>query len=707
MKIIKYTFPLILAFLGFLIYSNILNAPFFFDDEIYIVDNYQVHNISSFFKDFSGTRYVGFLTFAINYYFGGLNTVGYHLVNIIIHIVNAILVYVLIQITLQRVQGFEGSRVQENTRPLDSLTPRLLPFSVSLIFLVHPIQTQAVSYITQRFTSLATLFYLLALVLYVKARVLGFGGSRVQENTRPPDPLTPGTLYVLSILSTILAMKTKEISFTLPFIIILYEFTFLNPPSILAGAGFKPAPTESPLPLRERHHIFPLSLWERVRVRGIYLLPFFLTLLIIPLTLVAGKGMDELAQGQEISGKLKEAQLADISSLSAYNYLLTQFRVIVTYIRLLFFPVNQTFEYDYPIFKTFFDIQVVLSFLFLLSVLGFAIYLYLRSRKTGNGHGILISFGIFWFFITLSIESSIIPIRDVIFEHRMYLPSIGFILALVIAIFLGFKSLEERLNKSLFTYFLTIIGILVFSFSSAAYTRNMMWQDELAILEDEVIKSPNKATVHNNLGIAYAARGWLNKAIKEYLTALELTQDYRYNKEVYVYAHNNLGIAYKNKGLLDMAIREYKKAIEIWKTFPEAHNNLGSAYAVKGLIDDAINEYKIALSLNKYLYTAHNNLGSAYKDKDLIDEAIDEFKTAIKLDPYFPEAHYNLGAAYEEKGLMEMAKNEYETAIKLEPRLAEAYLRLEETLLKAGFIAKANEAFQAAGRLGKNIHSPD
>ncbi|OGP30773.1 MAG: hypothetical protein A2073_00440 [Deltaproteobacteria bacterium GWC2_42_11] len=699
MKIIKYTFPLILVFIGFIIYSNILRAPFIFDDEIYILDNYQIRDISNF-TDFSGTRYIGFLSFAINYYFGELNTFGYHLVNVVIHISNAILVYFLVSLTLQqlRVVGQGAGAAEQQFIIHDSqLTTHgsLIAFSVSLIFLVHPIQTQAVSYITQRFTSLATFFYLLAIVLYIKARgygleAMGKGSCNLYGCDRYAGIKPATTYYVLSLVSTILAMKTKEISFTLPFIIILYEWTFFNPP--LAGAGLKPAPAESPLPLRERVGVRGIFS-GKIRTRLLYLIPYFLALLIIPLNL--------LLISEEITEKLRTAQLLDIEKLSKYEYILTQFRVILTYIRLLLFPINQHFEYDFPLSNSIFEPAVFVSFIFLLMIFSFAVYIYFRSRITHHAHGLLISFGILWFFITLSVESSVIPIWHVIFEHRVYLPSAGFILSLVIFLFYLFNFLQVKIGKLLFKYLFTIIGILTFAFAGLTYQRNLIWQDTLNLWLDEVSKSPNRASAHNGLGTTYLEKGMLKEAKEEFQMAIKIDPYYH---EPYL----NLGVVYKNEGLIDEAIKNYYTAMDYaiqYETrfqFPEAYNNLGSAYEIKGLDDEAIELYKKALSLNPNMPTTHNNLGIVYRNKGMIDEATEEYKIALKLDPNLPEAHYNLGAVYEAKGLIEMAKNEYETAIKLEPKLADAYNRLGETLLKAGYEIKANEAFLAAGRLGKN-----
>jgi hypothetical protein len=117
----------------------------------------------------------------------------------------------------------------------------------------------------------------------------------------------------------------------------------------------------------------------------------------------------------------------ETAAISRNDYLLTQFNVIVTYIRLLFLPINQNLDYDYPLAHSLFAFPTFLSFLFLVMLVIVGVWIFRKSR--------LISFGIFWFFITLSVESSIIPIRDVIFEHRVYLPSVGFVICLTVALY--------------------------------------------------------------------------------------------------------------------------------------------------------------------------------------------------------------------------------------------------------------------------------
>src|SRR6185503_14617809 len=183
---------------GSLIYANTLKAPFVYDDEPFIVYNTNIKDLGNLPAIWHAaavpSRFISFLSFALNYHFHGLDVAGYHLVNIGIHLINALLVYWLMLLTLR---GHEARR--------------MLAAAIALLFLTHPIQTQAVTYITQRFTSLATLFYLAAICFYASGRVY-----------RKP------IYYAGAVLSAVLAMFTKEIALTLPVAIIMYDFYFLK-----------------------------------------------------------------------------------------------------------------------------------------------------------------------------------------------------------------------------------------------------------------------------------------------------------------------------------------------------------------------------------------------------------------------------------------------------------------------------------------------
>src|SRR3989338_5829211 len=326
---------------AFLIYSNTFSSPFHFDDTPNIVENYKLRDLSIFWPP-SDTRYIGSLSFALNYYFSGLNVFGYHLVNIIIHIINSILVWWLVILTF-RTPVMERINTNPQLRYFIAIT-------ASLLFVSHPIQTQAVTYIVQRFASLATLFYLLSLTLYIKAKLQTIQVEAKDENKFFSTSTL--TFYLLSLISAILAMKTKEIAFTLPFVVLLYEFMFFTPhPSRAFG-------TEGGgIAIGMKQSLFVK--------RILYLIPLLLTLFIIPLSLI---GTDKPVG--DMIGELREAS-QETEEISRSVYLLTQFKVIVTYIRLLFLPINQNLDYDYPLSHSLFEPQTFASFLFLSAIFAF------------------------------------------------------------------------------------------------------------------------------------------------------------------------------------------------------------------------------------------------------------------------------------------------------------------------------------------------
>ena len=419
------------------------------------------------------------------------------------------------------------------------------------------------------------MFYLLSIVMYVKARLMtqmsmgnGSWGISREENVSVPFTyhLLPVTFFLLSLLSAVLAMLTKEISFTLPIVIILYEFTFFR---------------------------------STLKKKLIFLLPLLLTLMIIPLSIM---GTDKPLG--EILSDLGERTRVQ-TEMSRWDYLFTQFRVIVTYIRLLFFPVNQNLDYDYPVYHSFFEPPVFLSFLLLLSIVGIAVYLMYKTRAVSgqrstvsnnspdayslplNPYFRLAAFGIFWFFITLSVTSSVIPIVDVIFEHRVYLPSVGAFIAVsaVISIILERLSLKSpQIKKAAILLCALIIVVL----STATYARNTVWKDKKTLWEDVAGKSPKNARAQNNLGAFYYEKNMPDVAIRYLSNAIFLKPDY-------VDAYNNLGLAYYKKGLYYLAKKQFTNALRFAPNDAFAFNNLSIVYAAEGLYDQAIEYAQRAL----------------------------------------------------------------------------------------------------------------
>jgi hypothetical protein len=395
---------LLLATLATIIYSNTFNASFHFDDTPAIVENYAVHrfDIREIFS--ASPRPILELTFALNYYFGKLNVFGYHLVNLMLHIANGIMLYFILLWTVNPLHPFasenppeygnpppKGGRAGDGVSPSNPSKNFRIPLYASLIFIAHPIQTEAVTYIVSRSSVLATTFYLLSLLLFISA----FRFSNSSLVTRHASFYLVG-----AFLSSCLAMGTKQISATLPIVLLIYDFYFIS---------------QGDWKILKSHYKIHFAMFSTVAI-ALYL---------------SFSGLKMFVSFDYTKG----IPIAQEQPITSFQYFLTQLHVIPYYIRLLFVPLNLNLDYDWPITRNI-DFPTVFFFVLLVSIVVVAILLFKRAR--------LISFGILWFFVTLSVTSSFIVIYDVIFEHRLYLPSIGF--AIVIASLIS-KISELKIGK--------------------------------------------------------------------------------------------------------------------------------------------------------------------------------------------------------------------------------------------------------------------
>ncbi len=618
----------LITLLTLIIYLPSVNGPFVLDDEVNIVRNQRLLDFANFWPP-AGSRYLAYLTFAINYSIGGLRTTGYHLLNMAIHIASALTLYGTVR-ALFRTPAMMGRAVGCS----DTAGARLsgqTALLTALIFTVHPLNTQAVIYITQRFTVLASLFYLLALYLYLKFRE-GKGPSSLY--------------YILSIVSAILASKTKEISFTLPFVIALAEFVFLARP------GQRPS---------------------RKRLLG--LLPFGIVLIIIPLSIFGPElGLWSVKTVVD-DGYTRVQQILDIKELSSYNYLMTEFTVVPRYIGLFFMPWPLNLDYDYPLYSSFFSAPVMAGFAFLSLIFLGALGAARLARQRARPLLLLASSGVLWFFITLSIESTVIPIRDVIFEHRMYLPGAG--LAVAVASFLVYV-LGRRSRGAVPAGRAVLITALVITapYTALATARSLVWSDKISLYEDIVQKSPRKARARNNLGALYASKGMLDKAIVQFRKALTLDPEYPG-------PHKNLARVLYGKGDIGGAIEEYRAAIVANPRDYEAHEALGALYSKAGLYEKSAREYKIVLNLVPRKTAARNNLANIYIHQKRYDEAIREYERVLAEAPDKTVVYYNLALALEGAGRQGEAAYYYRKFLALGPGDMREYREAARERLRA------------------------
>jgi tetratricopeptide (TPR) repeat protein len=618
----NYTYNFFLIFVilitGIIAYSNSFDCSLHFDDADFFekIDKIASPGIGDWFLLFP-SRPIGTLTFALNYYFHGLDVWGYHLVNLIIHLTNALLIWWLTWLTL-------STPVMKDTEISRHKT--MLAFLTGLLFVTHPLATQSVTYIAQRFASLATLFYLLSLILFVRGK-LRHGNKNIRT-----------LLFGGSLISAILGMLTKEIVFTLPFAILLYDYCFLKTTS------WKPERKDS-------------SLILSFIMLVIFILLFFL---LSP----SANPFNTVPPGQGY-----------YYSISMKEYFFTQFRVILTYLRLFILPINQNLDYDYQLSTGFFQLKTFFSFSLLLVILAMGVLSFKRYR--------LISFGIFWFFLTMSVESSIVPIsQNVIFEHRTYLPGFGFFLTLTGAFFYFFR---ERYIK-----IVVIILLIIASINTVlTYQRNEIWKSEYTLWSDCIKKSPNKARTNNNFGLVLFGEGKILEAIEHYNKAINLTPDY-------IPPYCNRGNAYTQLGWYQQAFEDYNKAISLQPDVAEAYFNRGSAYFKFGRHQLAIDDFNKAIVLNPNYTKAYNNRGIIYGELGQYQRAIDDFNKAISLDHNNIKFYNNRAFAYAKLGQYQRAIEDYNEAIRLKPDYALAYNNRGFAYAKLGQYQRASEDYKKA-----------
>lgn len=551
---------------GVLVYSNSLNAPFVFDDHPHVTKNksirawkkspYQITKIRAIWKKNVKTRFFPFLSLAHDFFLHQKNVKGYHVANIILHILNAFWVYFLVSLLFK-------------TPKLADIYPaRAGPYVAglsSLIFLCHPLQTSTVTYIVQRMSLLAAFFYLGTLVFYLKARLTSHG-----------------FFDVLAFLMGLAAMFCKEISFTLPVALLMMTWLCF---------GFERTPKKM------------LAQWG----------PFGILLIIIPVLILQSK------EGL----KLVEDVLLPLPkhAVSRGDYFLTELNVLCTYLRLFFFPVSQNADYDYPISRSLIEPKTLVCFLFLAALFLFAVRFRERNR--------LISFSIFWFFLTLSVESSVIPIVDVIVEYRMYLPLVGCAIFLSAVLYSLFKKTA---------YFLAVGIVITLVFSGMSYARNQVWQSSISFWEDVIRKSPNKARGYNNLGAVYNHFGKQKEAWKYFEMAFEKNPRV---PEVY-----KLGVAREHEGKIEEAIVLYQKSVEWMPRFFVAYDRLGLAYQKVGNIEKAIESFENVLRINPRYAAAYKHLGMIAKNRGERQKAVWFFKKALQLNPKDTEPDEELRKIY-------------------------------------------------------------
>ncbi|HPM43350.1 MAG TPA: hypothetical protein PLV52_05930, partial [Candidatus Omnitrophota bacterium] len=375
----------------FIIYSNSLGGEFVYDDEYFIVRNVAIRNLSNIPSFFINPASIAFsqlaedvyrpvaaTSYAIDYFLWFYNTFGYHLENLILHGLNAVFLFSLV-----------------NLLTGDIFTS----FFASVFFACHPVQTEAVSWISGRASVLFLFFYMWAIILYVRSL----------KDKR-------GDFRIWSVLIYTISLFTKEMAVTLPLVLVLYDIHFFGK--------------------------------ETFRKKVIRYLPYVLVTVFY--LFVRAFMLKRVSQCGWWGG-------------TPYTNFLSALAVLPEYLRLLFYPATLCAFYPSRIVNSIADPAALSSIALLLTVFASIPFVFKRSR--------IISFGILWFFITLLPVSNVIPLKALIAERFLYLPSIGFcmILAAILALF------HRSKTKYISAAAIILAGSIAISYSVRTMTRNEDW----------------------------------------------------------------------------------------------------------------------------------------------------------------------------------------------------------------------------------------
>ncbi len=341
-------------------------------------------------------------------------------------------------------------------------------------------------------------------------------------------------------------------------------------------------------------------------------------------------------------------------------------RILAKYVLLLVSPLilNADYSYDaFPVTTSVLEPQALAALLFL-GLIAAGLVAALRRAK-------LAAFAGLWFFITLLPVSQIVPHHEIMAEHYLYLPSIGF--ALLVA--LGCEQLIVSARTR--HYAIAGFGAILVLYSARTVVRNLDWRDDVTLWEKTVETAPRSSRAHTNLATAYARLGDLDRAIDSYHQALEI---WPRNLQAYV----RLGDAFYVQGRLQEARKAYESAVRLKPDYAKAHFRLGRLFGRIGAVDEALDAFLKASRFQPRYAGAHHELATAYYKKGLLEKAQEHYRRTLELDGSYVSAHSNLAIIYEEQGDLDQAIGELEAVLRIQPENVEARLNLAMLLVQTG-----------------------
>ena len=648
---------------GVLVYSNTFSAPFIYDDIETIVENRAVRSPWTAAEGHSSqgasSRPVADVTFAINYALDGLNVRGYHAVNLLIHVLAALTLFGVVRRTLaglgKRGLTAEGRSAQKVPGPFFPADRATLPaFIAALLWLVHPLQTESVTYIVHRYESLLGLFFLLTFYAAIRGMESGRRGW-----------------LAASVLFSALGMATKERMVVAPLLVLLYDRAFVS-------GTFKEA-----LGKRRAFYLGLAATWA------------VLAVVVLRAVHVAG--------GFNLG--VTPLQYAGIQIPAVVHYLQQAF-----WPRPLVLHCGFEFENGRPILPG--AAEIVPSLIILAALVAATVFLVFRRPRWG------VPAAWFFLLLapTSSIlpnweaveeHHTYLPLAGVIVPAVVgfYLAwrtplgrRIGIALAVLSAAALGTATFarnhDYRSEVSIWedTVAKRPRSPRAYNNLGNALIRQGHPEEAIPHLRRAVELDPHLALPHNNLGSALFRMGRAEESLPCFEEAVKLDP-------ADATAYYNMGTALMKLGRTEKALACFREAIKLDANGAAAYTNVGSALLEQGHPEEAIACLKQAIQLDPTLATAYSDLGSALGQLGRSEEALRCFEEAVKLDPADAAACYNLGTALMKMGRSEESLPYFEKAVKLDPTDAASYNNLGTVLIRLGRAEEAIPPLEKAIRL--------
>ncbi len=609
---------LLIAVLTCLAYLPSINGKFILDDDIYLTANKYIESPDGLYWFWFTNAPVDFYPVSntslwVEWRLWGLNPTGYHVTNLLLHIASALLVWAVLRKLL--VPG---------------------AFLAALLFAIHPVNVEAVAWISQRKDLLGTLFFLLAILWYVKADQSFYRGPQHSSNKplSTPPPLFD-KWYRLSLLAFMLAMLSKGTPATLPIV-------------LLALAWW------------QRGKITRFDLWRSA--------PFFLVAVALAL-------MNVWTQHRVLDAPVHA---------SFIERLLTAGAVVWFYLSTALAPIHLVFVY--PLWRI--QTHDLLWWLPLIAAVAVTLWLGWRNQARGGSWSRSLFFGWILFGIALS---PIMGFADVGFmrhslvaDHYQHIAIVA-LLALVAA---AWNVWHDRASPAVQPLAVGIAVAVVAMLTIFTWQQNRLYADPITLYRAALEENPTSWMIRNNLGSELNAVGQPQEAIQQCQEALRL-------KPGMAEAYYNIATAQKRLGQLEQAVENYRRAITLKPNYPDAYTDFGAVLGRLGRLPEAIEQFQKAISLDPNYVDAYSGLGQAYFELDRPQEAIEQFQVALRLQPKFAGAHLGLARVLAHEGRLQDAIEHYQQAIKLKPQLTEAYIRLAETYAQ---MHRPAEAIAAARR---------